>query len=402
MLTNLHVFALRLQKHLFFYMYPYPCRWESSFKKLQVTVPAWKRLPFVLALFMVFFNTLQLVLGAIYFLIIKRQKDYGRFHFFMHTYIAYAFAVWLVIAKTTWQNLTTSIIGINELLEMERELLKRHPIRRCHLAIILSSHQHSAGALLILSIVAAGSPFVVLFIMLSFEYDMLHFILHEILPSPTEWDIKLILFNLCLRAIFLLSVMLELFRTIAFVFALLVICFDSLTTILHILESNLAIPRIFKGGYLHISVIYKSMERIVSVVVYGVVNVGFWFVVLNVWIQIKGFGKVPTLLYVCSISLTIMAVLLVVLFLPRFVAFLDKLSTLPASHVKEMAYLSVRCKWRKDIKIALKRAAALQPIRLKFGPFYTIDENFIMEYMCLLTMRIFDAIFIVDFERPSV
>jgi len=49
-------------------------------------------------------------------------------------------------------------------------------------------------------------------------------------------------------------------------------------------------------------------------------------------------------------------------------------------------------------KIYHFEAKALAPIRVKYGPFFSLDENFFVEHLFLIKQTIFDALLIVDFR----
>jgi len=289
----------------------------------------------------------------------------------------------------------------NTILELERTLLKEFPRNRKDDGINkekISRDKTSGMILLFTTLAGFAAPYVMLILAIVSDIDVYYFLLEfEFLPNPIYRELRIILLAILIRIILLSPGFFEGTRSTACLTSFAIVAVNSIREIVDVLESkNLKVSR-FQQVYIRITLLYQMAEPLVYSVVYCLLTFLFWLVVGSSWITVCGFGKVPPSLFIMSCVVTIVVLTSYTFILPMYTKIPIRLVKILRKHKKQAYKEFIQLKTRQR-KIYHFKAKALAPIRVKYGPFFSLDETFVVEDLFLITQRIFDAILIVDFR----
>ncbi|CAL8140139.1 unnamed protein product, partial [Orchesella dallaii] len=115
-----------------------------------------------------------------------------------------------------------------------------------------------------------------------------------------------------------------------------------------------------------------------------------------VWVVIKGRGHIPNFVWGLLVAVIFALAPFHVVIVPKFIQLSISLINAREVHMKRAKLLYYVTK-SKTAKIAVLQANAVIPIRLTYGVFWVFDNDFFMENLKLLTLRLFDALIVVEF-----
>lgn len=238
------------------------------------------------------------------------------------------------------------------------------------------------------------------------DLDGLHYILEaEILTDPMYRSMEETVWAYLCRLGVLLPPLVEVARSTATFFTYIIILFDSVKTIVHVL-TTLATRHVWKRGnaacqefrdiYIRFTILYAMLGPKMVRIVYISLTSCFWLLVATMWINVRGFESVSNVLLGASVVISFLMIILHAFLIPKYTKiFVEFASTLKV-YQKQAHWLFVTTRtWQA--KISEKQAKALAPVKFKYGIFFYINDEFVMDQFYLLTDRTFDAIMLRGF-----
>lgn len=395
MLSEIQIFALQFQKRCYFYMWPFIIKWNESYTRVETLSPSWKNYPWKFAFVLLFLVAILCGFVAINFRLVNPLEHFDRLNFGVMVITTGSVLATCIIAYAGMQNISEIVAAVNMCQTLMEELTQRYPARPQDSLVIAD---HNLILLLGVPLVAVCPFLLISTAVLGADLDVFHPIFEAyFLTDPMYREVGEILWSKLLRFLLILPVTLEEFRSIAMFGSFTIVLLDgAVTNVITILWKRIDNPREFHGYFAKAVLTYKLLEPLIYTGVYFVLSCGFWLLVGAMWVLVKGYDHIPTYLFALILIVAIFLILTYALLLPKYckiVLYFDKI-LLKHRKVAEWQYARRKTKERK---LTLKSVAALPPIKVKYGPFFTVEENFVVEHLYLLTQRISDAILILDF-----
>ncbi len=225
-----------------------------------------------------------------------------------------------------------------------------------------------------------------------FEY-----ILEELLPDPKYRNISTIIAITFTKFVLIYLSCLGGFRCSTYLYTCCLVLLDRFRSILHVpiisCKNAARMYRIHTEYYL----LWRKMEDFVQLVLYAALTFVFWVIVLLSWICVKcTVANIGHFMYVYFL----VGLCILVLVTPFLAGLL--------SYILHMDYVAVKVnviRAKKDVirkrtwenKILVLSTLASHQVRLKFGLFYYIENDFFAEFFSVLLLRCFDAIIFFDY-----
>ncbi len=219
-------------------------------------------------------------------------------------------------------------------------------------------------------------------------------ILEEILPDPKYRSISTIISIKLIKFVLLYLSCLESFRCGAYFYACVFVCLDRFRKILKIsiisCKNAARMYRIHTEYYL----LWRKLEDTMQLVVYTCLTFAFWSIVLLSWFcMICSVAQVGHFMYgyfLLGLCIFVWATILVVSLL-SYLFHMDHIA-LKVNVIRAKKNVIRRRTWQN--KITYLRTLASHQIKLKYGFFYYMEEDFFNDFFELLLLRCFDAIMI--------
>lgn len=231
---------------------------------------------------------------------------------------------------------------------------------------------------------------------LNADIDPTYFILENFLPHPFYRTTSQILLSYVLRGISVYLCSVDLCRSIMIGGSCLIICIQHCSTVY---KTLLAKVRDFKGFYKYYTmerILFQNVESLSHKIIYMTFSLSFWTLLAACWICVKCNGRVPEPLYFCAILVLILLVLGHMILLPLICQVTSITQLIIKVHLLRIMTLYTRKKTRRN-KWEVMQTKACSPIKVKYGWFFELRREFVMEYCALIMVRCFDVVLIVDY-----
>ncbi len=229
------------------------------------------------------------------------------------------------------------------------------------------------------------------------DIDYTYYPLEAILPDPIYRNFQTIITALLIRLVFLFWGCVEGWRTFLFLVYLGFILIERAVKILMVLTSRVFLFRDFYKNYIYFKLVYSKVEKVVQVITYISFSIYFWALVASYWVCVQGTIEKVTLPLYLMFALVALAITLAhFLILPLLCGAMEMAIHVVAVHRQKARFQYVKFKGF-GYKLNVLRVAGIQPVRLRYGMFWTIRMEFLGEYVWLIVNRTFDAILVVDF-----
>lgn len=238
----------------------------------------------------------------------------------------------------------------------------------------------------------SASPFFIAFAGQWADYDCFYYILEEFLSDAAYRDSSTIWCALVFRFLANLVSGLETCRVGLQIIACMAIAIDRGYTIIKILLKHVKNSSKFYQYYIMSSILIKKVEVFVTLLLYIVMNIGFWATVISSWATVRlKVADVTLAVYVPFVCMLVALIITHIVCLPILCV-----SFTMAKYVVKYHYLRANMVYTKsksyNSKYFLKKIRGIMPIRIKYGWFWEVDEEFLGEYLMLIVLRVFDAI----------
>ncbi|ODM96966.1 putative RNA-directed DNA polymerase from transposon BS [Orchesella cincta] len=243
-ITKLQVLALDLHKLFWFWIYPFPLKWNSNEGQLVLQKPIFKWIPWCFVVAMLGLVGTAYSYAAIKYAFISPRSDFHRINIIVFSMASAVMFCICVIAQVFLKTSNETVYFVNHMRQISCELLQDYRFPN------LAKKQKTYGILLIaIETYLAMFPYVLLIICLITQSDVFYFILeYEFLPDPIIREINSIFLSYIIRVGLFLPTYLEVARSSAM--------FVSIT--LQLTES------VEKIGLLHESGIGRIGNRVTS------------------------------------------------------------------------------------------------------------------------------------------
>lgn len=235
------------------------------------------------------------------------------------------------------------------------------------------------------------------------NYDCAHFLLEQyILPNPHYRSMSIILLSYTFRLLVFWFVCIEACRTFSFFLFTMVITLANVARYCSaMLRPNFLSPKLllpchvkYRSYYIQLTLLYKKVQTVIYQLVYMSLSVTFWILLASVVFTALGYEYLSPLVLFEAVSISIMALVMLFVTLPAGARICCNFLDVTNLYLVWMRHeFAQRKYWR--MRIALKQAIALAPVKVPFGHFYLIDYQFVANYFSLLSYRVFDAIFLL-------
>ncbi|CAL8147066.1 unnamed protein product [Orchesella dallaii] len=386
MLSESQIAVSQLHQLLFFYMYPLPLKWNKEydklvFEKLHQLIP-WG-IDYIFILSYIFFCFFDVVL-------INYCPIPGR-HVRVDTIVqVLAGSLSIAYCAVIYAGLTnlSCVSGFNGLIRLVYD--NNDEVR--------GSEDNLITTWVMLCVIASSlSGFFFALVLVAIEYDTFYFILEQILPPPMYRTRDTIIGSVLLRFVLILPGVTEISRSLSYVLTLFMVLLDSATKVAKRMTERLQDnPVEFHKVYVQLCLLYGMGKQYVHKVVWMALTGTFWTLVIFTWICIKGWHHLPPVIRNMFAVVTFLLVLFHVIMLPKAIQALITISNFADTGKKLAKKLYVRTHTRES-RILVRQTRAVLPIKVSYGLFWTIDRDFLMDYLYLVTLRTFDALLILDF-----
>ncbi|CAL8143405.1 unnamed protein product [Orchesella dallaii] len=390
MLKVQQIAVIQLQNLVFGFMHRLPLKWNRGYSELVTIKSSYRQLPWTLSLVWTipfgiasFYSS---ILSAFYPQPGRLQRVDTPFHF------AVGILGLIPIAMTLqWFKEPSCIIGFNNLNKMAWKLSKEYKFSNQPDSILMTTSMLSIIGLLFIS-------FIFVFGTVATELDAFFFIIEPLFPVPMVRNLATILSSTILRLVLIVPPTFEFCRYLAFLVTCIVIFYDSLidiTTPLLRFEKRIKQQH---DIYVRLILIRKQFQESLHNLLWTVLSLVFWGVVLLAWLVIKGNKVLPKSLKLLFRTDLLVVLVSLVTFLPKFTKLVTAISNVGITH-RQRAKMEYGISRSVPAKIAMLRANAVRPIEFWYGSFWVIGQDFFIMYLYLMTLRVFDALIILDFQK---
>lgn len=226
-------------------------------------------------------------------------------------------------------------------------------------------------------------------------YDIPRYLIEPFLPPPVLRTSRTIVTMFFLRLILIYPILLELMRQASFLICVTIVMLHRTCFILRVMISccNFSLYSCYYQRF-HISV--KCILFEIKAIIYLVFTALFWTFVFVFWVLVKfSRHQISTPLYGFLAGILIMTTIGGYVAIPWLVVILE-MSLQIVYYFKICMRLRFIKLQRRGDKINYYKARAVLPFRLMYGAFVWIDRDFFVDYLELLSLRCFDAIFIFN------
>ncbi|CAL8104413.1 unnamed protein product [Orchesella dallaii] len=291
----------------------------------------------------------------------------------------------------TWaKDVNSSVAGINELITLERQLVKKYGFR---LSPSLNNHQKRVG--IFMHFIVSGAavlPVGIIVANLYEDLDSFYFIFEDILsPYPKYYRETSTMFGLILiRLVLVGPSIFEACRTLTLLGMACMGSIESFKVCLRILTHNIHHFQQFRFYNSQLLIIFKGVQKPTQDSLLIGVSVIFLLTIEMLWVCMKGYSKVQLLLYSTFLFVLLLLLGCIFLFLPEVTGLEEACINLVKKHIH-------RVRMRKSSLIECKQANALVPIKLKVGNFQVVTKSLKVGYLATLVEQFFTAILLIDF-----
>lgn len=243
-----------------------------------------------------------------------------------------------------------------------------------------------------IAISSATLPYLLCFGVVYENFDPLYFILDEFIPDPKYRDLSTIYILLLVRFISCLICAIELCRSGAFGLICFFIVLDRVRLYMQLLIQHVRKGSIFIYYYNQARINYTTVKAWSECILYVTLFGMFWTCVSLSWICVRTSpSQISTPVYAFAVIAFGMLVFAHIVVIPvgcevaEMMAYAVKVHNLKA----KVIYTKRKC---FAGKLVIKQVHAIMAIRLWFGPYWCLGEEFVPEYLWLLFQRCVDAI----------
>ncbi|CAL8085630.1 unnamed protein product [Orchesella dallaii] len=391
MLGLIEISALKLQSHLFLWLYPCPIQWKSDYNGIKISQPStssYKLIPWSLSFIWLGVNLILLLYESIVYRNLSPKPDFERINVIIFL-SCFAMLTFVLSVSITMLTLKETTVEFNTCLQMKKDMNTRF--------MHSSPKEDSIGMLLFLISLFGGiTPIFLTTTAVLLKIDPFYFFLkYEIFPSE---KVETVLFYL-IEGVLIFPCVAECARLLVVTTSYLIILLQSISSIAFALDktrNRLSISS-FKRWYSRITILYKILEPVLNIIMYLAITFCFWGTVIYTWLLTKGFGKIGMSIYSFFAFMLIWIVGGNLITLPKYAGAGDRFVEMVKRNLQRAREQHVKLR-TKETKIALLEAKGIPPIKFKCGPFLFINLAFLTEHYFLVTQRVFDAILIFDYE----
>ncbi|CAL8127985.1 unnamed protein product [Orchesella dallaii] len=387
MLTPLQKLALKIVTREFFFLPPLPIRWNRNYTKLVKTKNKISfskiSLAFTSLLILLIVLGMNYVVFSHWMIKTRPQFNIGMTTIYIVGFITVGSALVLILIVFMNQD---ALLAVNNMLQFKHGLFGR----------LRESKKEWMFDIMLNFVAFYGMPASagIYFGSLYLNFDPYYFILEDLFGKSE--DLRWPLFGF--RAVVTLA---------AFETARLILTYPSVVILdIHILQQcvSLLCSPSCRASFTHLMieyrrmiVVYRKVKPLIDcVLTFGVTSM-FWALICTSWLVIKGFGKIPLVMYVLMLFFVIGLIIcgaIMLIIISRLVAG----SVQVVEKCRWEARLTSVMIWSKKGRLeahALRlEADALHPIRIFYKPFLLIDKEFVRRSVNGVMGRICDAVLI--------
>lgn len=147
----------------------------------------------------------------------------------------------------------------------------------------------------------------------------------------------------------------------------------------------------FVRVYRKVFIMYRQIRVWYESHFYALLVTVFWLTVIAIWVCIKCTGKIEWPVYVAAVEAAVGVIIFQIYVLPERVGTAEKMSALvKLQGLKARFKFAKRRGWLTFER--LKESRAIQPLKMKYGPFFVVDNDFLVGYFNLLVDRLLDML----------
>lgn len=263
----------------------------------------------------------------------------------------------------------------------------------------VSDHHNSPSYTLLDWLILPGTtisvlgPWVILFTSLTFKFDPFYFVLEDLMPVSSSRSIFLTCLNFTIRFVGLIGSF-ECGRVLGyFGVAFIILAYNGSIIILNVARFFIPSKQIlckYPQACVLVSCLIPPFCRMFSMTV----SCLFWLLVFYWWLCIKASGKIPMLVYLSIVILSVTLLPGLVVGLRIILKFSDA-----SSKTLQRCRMQIRITGNKktnkeSTKLDLLQLRALKPIKFLYYPFNVIDQQFECYLLQNCMLRLCDALLI--------
>ncbi len=245
-----------------------------------------------------------------------------------------------------------------------------------------------------IAITSPFTPYLLCFGVIFENFDPLHFVFDEVLPDPMYRDLSTIYICILIRFTSCLIAAVELCRSAAFGLICFFIVLDRVRFYMQLLIQHVRNGSVFIYYYNQARINYISSKAWVECIMYVTLFGMFWTSVSLSWICVRRSpSQISTPVYAFVVIFFGILVFAHIVVIPIGCEVAEMMVYVVEVH-KLKAEVSLTKRKCFEGKLVIKQVHAIMPIRLWFGPYWCLGEEFVPEYLFLLFLRCFDAIMV--------
>lgn len=406
MLTDLQKFAFALHSVLFFYTCQLPFNWNKEKTRFMISNSITRWTVWLATLFILCIHVALYAFCAVWYGWFSPRPDFTWLNSFLFLIGAIILSLFVFTAYTIIRHRRLIVNAMNLLIQISTNMKALSDIRCCNSKTKYqdaTNDQPNVFDYAICGFVFLGAvfPFGMTIVSLLSDFDVLNFILDDIIPTSvkTNFSVEVAFYTILLRACSAFIQWLEISRTSTHIGCCMVTSIDHCCRILKLLSNNfIAEVNIFTGIYIYLQIIHGRVKKLVEMGIYLGAFFVFWGTVTASWISIRCYGKIDWAVYNVAVAFAVTLVLGNLLLFPELVKASLRAVYVVNTHYKVMQLMQAfsKEKSKPDMQIKIKRVRAIRPIVFWYGTFCIVDQMFLVDYLWVLMNRTVEAILIID------
>ncbi|CAL8140073.1 unnamed protein product [Orchesella dallaii] len=384
MITKLEETAFKIHNFFLWYFPRFPLAWNSNYTKLVISESKWTWRLWYFCLFDTFLVAVANTYILVIHFFIEKRKNLGSTQILVFSLGTCAvLTVLTILILVVIRRKVEAVKSFNELLTLHQKMIlefrptkpnkasqpKNENVLPDIFAIIMCTTSFA---------LTSTPPLVILFVVFG-RVDCVTFIAHDILPPEEYWGFKTLFVLHAIKFVLVGTSIIEILRCLNTFVLLAGLEFMNMQEVVYFLRNKMADTYHFIQHYLPLFTCYKYMAEFLAELLWILLSVTFLAIVGTTWIVINGYGKFQPFFY-ASITCGCFMTIGIAMFVGRIaMSTLMILDQMIDDRVKAAKGRYIRTKTIRS-KTILKRAMALTPIVVWYGPLVPIKVDFVKAY----------------------
>lgn len=250
------------------------------------------------------------------------------------------------------------------------------------------------GILLFTIFLGASPIFTIMFVIFE-HFDCVRFIIDDIFPDVEYRELSTTLLLILISTVFVAPSVIEIIRSIIFLMDIGLIVLNFNIGIWRCILHKMRSTQDFIDHYILFQLVFRYFEFIIGHFLFIVITVTYWGTVAAVWVCINGIDKIEPVMYIFLVVGTAIAVATCAITMPMTAYLKIIVKGTIAKHLVLSKFHYIEVKTRVAMA-RWKQMISLRMIRIMYGSFFHLEENFVIVYFSALTERIVDSVLMIE------